>query len=161
MDRLTNPTYLKSQYKTADNLNARIQLHELYSTNTYPWTDWLFDQWVLPAASRILEVGCGPAYMWPQLLERIPPGWEVILSDISPGMVGQAREALAGVGPQFRFAQSDIQRLPWLEGTFDAVIANHMLYHVPDRPRALAEIRRVLKPGGKLYAATNGDSHMA
>jgi SAM-dependent methyltransferase len=40
------------------------------------------------------------------------------------------------------------------------VIANHMLYHVPDRAKALSEIRRVLKPGGRFYAVTNGGSHM-
>ena len=45
--------------------------------------------------------------------------------------------------------------------SFNAVVANHMLYHVEDRPQALAEIRRVLKPGGKLFAATNSDSHLA
>jgi SAM-dependent methyltransferase len=50
--------------------------------------------------------------------------------------------------------------LPFADAQFDGVIANHMLYHVPDLPRGLAEIRRVLKPGGILFAATNGNGHM-
>jgi ubiquinone/menaquinone biosynthesis C-methylase UbiE len=55
----------------------------------------------------------------------------------------------------------DVRRLPFSSCTFDAVIANHMLYHIkPDRPVALAEIRRVLKPGGALYATTNGQNHL-
>ena len=55
------------------------------------------------------------------------------------------------------FAQVDIQQIPYQDDSFDLVIANMMLYHVPDLSRALAEIRRVLKPGGTLYCATFGE----
>ena len=55
----------------------------------------------------------------------------------------------------------DIRSIPFEDARFDAVIANHMLYHVPDRPSAIQEIHRVLKPGGKFVAATNGQNHMA
>lgn len=48
----------------------------------------------------------------------------------------------------------DIQNIPYEDNSFDLVIANMMLYHVPDLPRALAEVGRVLKPEGKLYTAT-------
>ena len=51
-------------------------------------------------------------------------------------------------------------RLPFEADTFDAVVANHMLYHVPDRAQALAEMQRVLKPGGQVYLATNGLAHL-
>jgi SAM-dependent methyltransferase len=54
-----------------------------------------------------------------------------------------------------------VQAIPYPWATFDAVIANHMLYHVPERERALAEVQRVLRPGGRLYAATGGENHMA
>ena len=66
-------------------------------------------------------------------------------------MVAQARQGLP-----FAAAVLDAQSLPFPTARFDAVIANHMLYHVPDRSRALSEMRRVLKPGGRLYAATGG-----
>jgi ubiquinone/menaquinone biosynthesis C-methylase UbiE len=56
--------------------------------------------------------------------------------------------------------QCDAQAIPFPATSSDAILANHMLYHVPDLPRALGEIRRVLKPGGKFYAATNGRDHM-
>ena len=55
---------------------------------------------------------------------------------------------------------ADAQALPFDDASFNAVIANHMLYHVPDRAKAYGEIRRVLRPGGRLYAATNGTQHL-
>jgi SAM-dependent methyltransferase len=54
----------------------------------------------------------------------------------------------------------DAAAIPYAGESFHAVIANHMLYHVPDRGRALDEIHRVLRPGGHLYAATNGLQHL-
>ena len=50
--------------------------------------------------------------------------------------------------------------MPFDSDTFDTVIANHMLYHVPDRARALGEMQRVLKPGCQIYLAANGLSHL-
>jgi SAM-dependent methyltransferase len=50
--------------------------------------------------------------------------------------------------------------IPYKDDTFDAVIANHVLYHVPDRTRALSEIQRVLRPDGCFYATTVGYSHL-
>jgi ubiquinone/menaquinone biosynthesis C-methylase UbiE len=54
----------------------------------------------------------------------------------------------------------DAQSIPLPDASVDAVIANHMLYHVPDRTRAFSEIRRVLKSTGTFYAATNGLPHL-
>jgi ubiquinone/menaquinone biosynthesis C-methylase UbiE len=54
----------------------------------------------------------------------------------------------------------DAQSLPFEDASYDAVIANHMLYHVPDRRKAFSEIRRVLQPGGRLYASTVGRNHL-
>jgi SAM-dependent methyltransferase len=96
-------------------------------------------------------------------MARVPAGWQVTLTDFSPGMVAQAQATLDQVSPQdprFTFERADALALPAASGSLDAVIANHMLYHVPDVPAALAEFRRVLKPGGRLFAATNGAGHM-
>lgn len=79
-----------------------------------------------------------------------------MLSDFSPGMVGAARERLSNLGAEFAFVVCDVQAIPFGDREFDAAIANHMLYHVPDRRKAFSEIRRVLKPGGYLHAAANG-----
>jgi ubiquinone/menaquinone biosynthesis C-methylase UbiE len=108
----------------------------------------------------VLELGCGPGRLWLENLDRIPPAWVITLSDFSPGMIEEAQGNLAGAGRPFAFERVDVQSIPFADASFDMVIANHMLYHVPDRPRALAEIRRVLRPGGRFYAATIGAAHL-
>ena len=157
---LNDTPSIQEQYRTSGNLDARIRLHQLFSTNPYGWTRWVFDQLDAPAQAQVVEIGCGPATLWVENRERILSGWQITLTDQSPGMMQQAQANLATTSHEFHFQQAVAQAIPFDDATFDIVIANHMLYHVPDRPRALAEIRRVLKPGGRLYAATNGQSHM-
>ncbi len=161
MPDVNEPNYLRDvQYRDASNLNARIELHRRFSTNPVRWTTWVFDQLRLPSAGRILELGCGPALLWRANLGRIPQGWEITLSDFSPGMLEEARRYLGAHASRFYFREIDAQAIPYADGMFDGVIANHMLYHIPDRPKALAEIARVLAPGGIFYAATNGSRHL-
>lgn len=148
------------QYKTASNLGARIALHTRFSRNSVAWFPWVFSKLTLPAGARVLELGTGPAKLWRENLERVPESWHITLADFSPGMVAEAKEYLKGSGETFAFQVADAQALPFADASFGAVIANHMLYHVPDLPRALAKIRRVLKPKGRLFAATNGREHM-
>jgi SAM-dependent methyltransferase len=152
---------LTQQYRTSVNLEARIQLHERFSADRYDFVTWAFDQLSVPPSCSILEVGCGTGQLWARNKERCPCSWDVTLSDLSPGMVSKARTTLGGPGRAFRFVPCDAQQLPFIAERFDAVIANHMLYHMADLDQALAEIRRVLRTGGKLYAATNGVHHMA
>jgi SAM-dependent methyltransferase len=101
---------------------------------------------------RVLEVGCGPGYFGENLRGRL--GVEVVALDASPRMVELARErgleALVG----------DVQELPFPEDDFDVVVANWMLYHVADPDLGLSEIARVLRPGGRLVAATFGNDHL-
>ncbi len=160
MTKITDQEYLRSrQYNDAAKLNDRMQLHARFSTNKGEWHHWVFDQLDLPAGARVLEVGCGPGWLWSRNADRILPTWQVTLADFSPGMLAEAQQNLAGLRP-FGFEVADAQALPFEAESFDALIANHMLYHVPDRARALAEFRRVLRPGGRLYAATNGQAHL-
>lgn len=101
---------------------------------------------------RVLEVGCG----WGELAEWIArdTGAEVVATDLSPRMVDLARERVADA------RVADVQRLPFADGEFDVVVAAWMLYHVPDLDRALAEVVRVLQPGGHLVAVTNSKAHL-
>src|SRR5215210_5060005 len=98
--------------------------------------------------------------LWRENGERIPAGWTVALADLSVGMLEEARRQLRAPPRRFGLVNLDAQALPFALASVDAVIANHMLYHVPDRQRAYAEIRRALRPGGHLYAATNGGNSM-
>lgn len=148
------------QYRDSSNLNARAHVHELYSTNPRGWFHWFFDHLNLPEDSRILELGCGHGLLWRKVLEQVPAGWKLTLTDLSQGMIQEIQHHLSSKADQFAFEVVDAQHIPYPDGSFDAVIANHMLYHVPDRALAIAEIRRVLAPGGRLFAATNGQQHM-
>ena len=157
---MSNQNLLTEQYQNDTNLNARIALHQRFSTNTYPWFRWLFDHYDLPPDARILEIGCGPADLWDQNLDRLPEGWEITLTDFSPGMIEAAQHKLAKAERSFTSKVVDAASLPFSDADFDAVLANHMLYHVPNLPKAVSEIHRVLKPGGTFYAATNGEAHL-
>jgi SAM-dependent methyltransferase len=114
--------------------------------------DVAFAELIAVAPTRALEVGCGRG----EFAERVVrAGVEIIATDQSPRMV----ELTAARGVPARLA--DVQQLPFPDDSFDAVIANFMLYHVPDLDRGLSEVARVLRPGGHLIAATNGRRQLA
>ncbi|HEX6386753.1 MAG TPA: class I SAM-dependent methyltransferase [Anaerolineae bacterium] len=153
--------YLRNdQYRDSRNLDARAALHRRFTVAAVAWLPWVFDHLALQSGERVLECGCGPGWLWRENSDRIPAGCDVTLTDLSPGMVAEAEAALAGGDLTFHFQVANVEALPFDDGAFDVVVANHMLYHVAERPRALAEVRRVLKPGGRFYAATNGRNHM-
>jgi ubiquinone/menaquinone biosynthesis C-methylase UbiE len=116
----------------------------------------VFEHYAFPEDADVLEVGCGDGSIWRQNLDRIPEGWRLTLTDMSEGMVAAAREAL---GDRAAYAVADVKELPFEDETFDAAVANHMLFHVADRPRALAELSRVLRPGGVLVGTMVGRDH--
>jgi SAM-dependent methyltransferase len=162
VSKFTDQQYLKTdQYRDSSNLDARVELHKRFSTNPHGWFNWVFDTLLnLPVDAGILELGCGHGLLWKENASRIPAGWDITLSDLSAGMVDAAWRNLVVTGRNFKFREIDAQEIPFEDEKFDVVIANFMLYHVPDRPKALSEIKRVLKPGGKLVAATIGNNHM-
>lgn len=165
MPKATDQAYLLAgQYSNTANLNTRARLHQRFSTNTYGWMPWLFDQLLLldlPATCRILELGTGSGDLWRLNSGRIPAGWNITLSDFSSGMLEETRGNLQATPHEFAFERIDAQAISHSDAVFDLVIANHMLYHVPDRPKALSEIRRVLKPGGWLFASTASEHNMS
>jgi ubiquinone/menaquinone biosynthesis C-methylase UbiE len=159
MDKFRDQAYLlNSQYKDATNLGARVDLYRRFSVNKYGFSRWAFDHFTLDEGSKLLELGCGPGGLWRSNRERVPASWQITLTDLSPGMLQEARTLLGE--ERFAYNVADAQDLPFADATFDAVIANHMLYHIPDLPRALGEIRRVLTPSGHFYATTFGRKHM-
>lgn len=151
---------MDTQYHSSNNYNARVNLHRLFATNKHGWHQWIFDHFDFPDECRILELGCATGNLWSQNLQRIRPGWRLTLSDLSAGMVEEATRNLAALAGQAAFAIVDAQEIPFADDVFDVVIANHMLYHVPDMPRGLAEIQRVLCSDGRLFASTVGLTHI-
>ena len=138
-----------------------MRLHLLFSTNQYGWQRWCFDHYALPAEAPRAGNRLRPGAPVDDELDRVPPDWHITLSDFSSGMLEQARQNLGKACRERSVSRLPTRkRLPFEANTFDAVIANHMLYHVPDRAHALAEMQRVLKPGGTVYLATNGLSHL-
>jgi SAM-dependent methyltransferase len=158
--KITDQEYLKNQqYRTDANLQARIALHRKYGTNPGSWFRWVYDHLSLPAQALVMEAGCGPGDLWYENRDRLPKGARVLLGDLSTGMVTAARAKNAFSAGMY-FLALDAQNIPLPSASLDCVIANHMLYHVPDMEAAILEFRRVLKPGGLFCAATNGLNHM-
>src|SRR5919199_1347480 len=124
MARWTERDYLLTdQYRDAAKLRARMGLHERYGVNPYGWHRWVFDQLDLPPHGNVLELGCGPAMLWRENDERIPAGWVVVLADLSPGMLQEARRQLRSITHRFRLVNLDAQALPFAPASFDAVVA--------------------------------------
>src|SRR5271155_128117 len=151
---------LKAQYQDSSNFRQRTALHARFSTNRYGWYRWIFDQFELPDGPRILELGCGPGAMWTRNLERTAAAALIVVSDFSVGMLRDCAENLGARRDRVRFCQIDASFLPFRDQSCDAVVANMMLYHVPDRALAIRDIRRVLKPSGAHYATTTGRAYM-
>ncbi len=160
MERRQNAEHLRTvQYATSAKLAARIALHQRFSTNPQSLHEWLFAQMALRPGARVLEVGAGAGTLWAANVAQAA-AFDLVLTDLSEGMLGDARSALAAVLPAARFATCDVQHLPFATGTFDVIVANFMLYHVPDLRLALRELRRVLQPSGVVVAATFGAPHL-
>lgn len=146
----------RRQYRDSRHLNSRIELHRRFSTNPVGWMHWLFGHLALTPGAAVLEIGCGPGTLWRERVGSLPAGLRLTLSDLSRGMVAEARAAL----PWCHAVVADAQALPLPDGRFDLVLASFVLHHVPDVPRALAEFRRVLRPDGRLVVATFGGDHL-
>lgn len=149
--RWDDPAAVRAQYATEDNLRARQALWANVEGENAPVVLWRVLSSLRPR--RVLEVGGGQG----ELAERIQAelGAHVTFVDQSERMVELARARGiedAHVG--------DVQELPFADGSFDVAVAAWMLYHVPNVERGLAELARVLEPGGRLVAVTNSARHI-
>ncbi len=164
---LTNMEHaVADQYKTAVNLNVRIELHRRFSRNPQPWFSWLASLIPSKADGRCLEVGCGNGELWRHMEQGSMEG-EIYITDISPGMVEEAKRILEegkvtdrGISATLFFQVADCQEIPYGRSFFDVVIANHVLFYMKNLPKALEEVKRVLKPKGSFYCSAYGKNHM-
>jgi ubiquinone/menaquinone biosynthesis C-methylase UbiE len=159
MSNINNVSVISQQYKDDKNLSIRIALHQKYSTNKYGYTNWIFDLFKIYDGCNVLELGCGNGIMWSNRIQSLPVGSKLILSDISNGMIEIVREKFKDY-PNVSTEIIDIQDIMYPDNSFDIIIANSMLYHVPNLQKAISEVYRVLKPGGKFYATTTGVNGM-
>ena len=120
-------------------------LRRLFAAWLQP-SEWLN----IPAGGIALDVGCGPGSVTASLARAVGSDGLTLGVDISESML--ARAVRAESGPQIAFLRADAQRLPLRDATVDAVVCIAVLQLVPDPVAALAEMARVLKPGGRLAA---------
>ena len=151
---------LKNQYQNATNISSRINLHNLYSQNKQGWFPWIFEQCRISPGLRILELGCGDGTLWTDNLSLLPEDIFITLSDISSGMLRDARRAIGSSDTRFAFRAFDCRKIPCKDESFDLVIANHVLFYCDDIPAVLKEVRRVLAPGGRFLCSAYGKAHM-
>ncbi len=147
---------VKEQYSTSKGLNTRISFHDKYSTNKQGYGNWIVSNYDIFEGMRVLELGCGTGSIWMGFDELISKCDKLVLTDLSEGMLATARDNLGERG-NIEYRQVDIQDIPFEDGYFDIVIANAMLYHVPNLNQGLSEVRRVLKDGGAFYCSTLGE----
>lgn len=148
-----------TQYADSTNLKKRLLIHQKYSTNKQDFHHWIFDQMGLKSGDRMIEFGCGPGTFWVKNANRLPAHLEVTLSDLSQGMVMEAKKNVEGF-LEGTYKVIDIQNPDFESEIADIIICNHMLYHVPNLHKALNEVHRILKPNSVFFAATNGLRHM-
>ena len=150
---MTDPSFVDGQYATEARLDTRRSVWRDSADGRNP-ADRAAEAIRQEAASRVLEVGCGGGQFAARLADENPDA-QLVAVDRSPRFVELT--SARGVTAQV----ADIQALPFDDGAFDVVAAMWMLYHVPDLDQGLAEVRRVLRPGGLFVAVTNGDGHVA
>lgn len=138
---------VRAQYARDTFLRIRQQTHEQYTVPKVNFPEWALTRLPWRGDEHILDLGSGVGTYYSHALAR---GSNIAYFglDQSPGMLSQ-HPAVGDV------TVGDAESLPFTDGTFDVVMANHMLYHVPDLDRVILEIQRVLKPDGVLLAATN------
>jgi SAM-dependent methyltransferase len=150
--RLDNPILVQWEFASEERLDKRNSIYRQLVEGDNA-EDVLFGAVAQVSPERVLDVGCGTGEMSERIAATL--GAQVTALDSSPRMVHLTRER----GIDVRVG--DIQSLEFEDGSFDCVVAGWVLYHVAHRPRAIAECARVLRPGGRLVAATLASNNLA
>lgn len=152
--------YLREvQYGTGAKLDARSYLHRTFATSAIPLAHFEAALIDWSGVRSALECGCGTGRFWEN--DALARSLSITLTDLSPGMVDEATARARQLGFADVMSEAcDVQAMPFGDDAFDVVIANHMLYHVPDPDRGVAELARVVDRDGVVLAATNGYGHM-
>jgi ubiquinone/menaquinone biosynthesis C-methylase UbiE len=149
--RLDNPMLVGWEFASEERLETRNAIYRQLIEGVNA-EDIVFDAVREAAPARLLEVGVGAGAMAERIAKEL--GVDVVGLDASQRMVDLTRER------GLEAVVGDVQSLPFEDGEFDCVVAGWIYYHVPDRDRAIAESARVLRPGGRLVAATLADENL-
>lgn len=160
MSVINDPNAVRRQYATDEHIRVRQAIHDKYTVPKIDFVEWALNCVHWRGDEAVLDVGCGNgSYFYPlqyrSLSEDIASRIAYFGLDLSSGML--LKHPAYGQRPLF---QGDAQALPFADHTFDVVMANHMMYHVPDIDRTIVEFRRILKPGGVLMVTTNSQQSM-
>ena len=135
-----------------DSVASRYDLmNDLMSAGLHRvWKRFTVGQSDLRPGQRVLDVAGGTADLAIQFARRVGPGGEVVLTDINPAMLARGRDRMLDAGLTAPAVQCDAEKLPFPDGHFDCVSVAFGLRNMTHKDRALAEMCRVLKPGGRL-----------
>jgi ubiquinone/menaquinone biosynthesis C-methylase UbiE len=110
----------------------------------------------LAPGERVLDIACGTGLVAFAAAEAVGPGGAVVGTDLSDAMVTEARTRARDRGLDIRFERMDAENLALPDASFDAALCGLGLMYVPDSDKALAEMTRVVSPGGRVVAAVWG-----
>lgn len=150
--RLDNETLVRWEFASEERLEQRNAIFRAHTHGDDP-EEMVFAAVRECSPERVLEVGPGAGGLAGRM--RVELGAEVTAVDTSERMAKLTGDR----GVQSLVA--DVQQLPFADASFDCVVAAWVLYHVADRNRAIAEVERVLRPGGRFVAATLADDNMS
>ena len=142
---------VKEQYHKQDNLKIRLQTHERFTVPVIHYPAWVLDNLNWTGEELVIDIGCGAGAYCKPALARCRT---YIATDLSLGMLMQLPDQNI-----FRI-NLDASELPFKPGTADVILANHMLYHLPNAEKALNAMKRVLRKGGWLVTTTNSADYM-
>ncbi|HEY1915061.1 MAG TPA: class I SAM-dependent methyltransferase [Streptosporangiaceae bacterium] len=146
----------RTAYADDRNLRARTAIFAYADASADP--GWRLSPVPWDGTQVVADVGCGNGF---DLRRLVPAGRcrHAIGLDLSPGMLASAGELRAS--GRLTLIQADAQRIPLGDGSVDVALAMHMLYHVPDLPAAVRELRRIVRPGGTALVSTNSAGSMS
>jgi SAM-dependent methyltransferase len=150
--RLDNPVLVQWEYASEERLRTRNAIYRDLLDGDNP-EDMIVQAVAETSPRRVIDVGCGTGEIGERVAHEL--GVEVVAVDTSPRMVNLARER------GLEAVLADVLELPFADGEFDCAVAAWLIYHVADRDGAIRELARVLRPGGRLVAATMGEDNLA
>jgi SAM-dependent methyltransferase len=156
-DPATGRRFLTSSaYADDRKIRSRMAIYAYAETAADP--RWRTSEIPWDGTQIVADVGCGNGF---DLRQIVPQGrcGHAIGVDLSAGMLRSLQDLRQSGG--LSLVQADAQHLPLPDRTVDVAMAMHMLYHVPDIPAAIRELRRITKPGGTVLASTNSPAHLA